>query len=79
MKAELNGKLSNVLLDSGAGVSIIDENYLKQIDSSAVISKVTDNLVNASGHKMNILGRVKLKVFIKGSTTPLFQDFRVIS
>ena len=79
MKAELNGQLTNVLLDSGAGVSIIDERSLKRLKGSATRSNLDENLIDASGNKMDIVGKVCIKVLIKGSRQPVLHEFRVVN
>ena len=79
MKAELNGQLTNVLLDSGAGVSIIDERSLNRLKGSATIVNVDENLIDASGNKMDIAGKIRIKVLIKGSRQHVFHEFRVVN
>ena len=79
LKAELNGQLTNVLLDSGAGVSIIDERSLNRLKGSAAISNLDEDLIDASGNKMDIVGKVCIKVLIKGSRQPVFHEFRVVN
>ena len=76
LKAELNGQLTNMLLDSGAGVSIIDERSLNRLKGLAAISNLDENLIDASGNKMDIVGKVCIKVLIKGSRQPVFHEFR---
>ena len=79
LKAELNGQLTNVLLDSGAGVSIIDERSLNQLKGSVEKFHVGENLIDASGNRVDIVGKVRVKVLFKGSRQPIFHEFRVVN
>ena len=79
LKAELNGQLTNVLLDSGAGVSIIDERSLNQLKGSVEKFHVGENLIDASGNRMDIVGKFRIKALIKGSRQPIFHEFRVVN
>eukprot|EP00794_Sanderia_malayensis_P008440 gene8440-9341_t len=65
--------------DSGAGVSIIDKRSLHRLKGSATISNLDENLIDASGNKMDIVGKVCIKVLIKGSRRPVFHEFRVVN
>ena len=79
LSAKLNGTPTNVLLDSGAGVSIMNEHSLKQIMKFVAIDNANEQLLDASGNKMIVLGKVTIDVSLKGSKQPVVQDFRVVN
>ena len=74
-----NGIPTTLLLDSGAGVSIIDEHSLKQIMKFTAMANASEKLLDASGNKMIVLGKVTIEVSLKGSEQPVVQDFRVVN
>ena len=78
LKAEIDNHLTNVLLDSGAGVSIIDSESLKRLNITKQITPTSANLIDASGNQMNILGKVTLSILIKGIYCTKSQEFHVI-
>ena len=79
LSAQLNGTPTNVLLDLGAGVSIIDEHSLTQIMKSAAMDNANEQLLDASGNKLIVLGKVTIEIFPKESEQPVAQDFRVVN
>ena len=66
LKAIIDNHLTTALLDSGAGVSIIDSESLKRLNITKHVTPTIDTLIDASGNQMNILGKVTLTILIKG-------------
>eukprot|EP00794_Sanderia_malayensis_P000982 gene982-296_t len=66
------------MLDSGAGVSIIDSESLKLLNITEQIIPTSDNLIDASGNRMDISGKVTLNVLIKGTSHTKPQEFHVV-
>ena len=65
VKASLNGCKQNVVMDTGAGPSLIDYGSLEHINLQHKIRKLRDDddgIINASGHEMDILGVVDILV-----------------
>ena len=78
LKAIIDNHLTNVLLDSGAGVSIIESESLKRLNITKHVTPTLDTLIDASGNQMNILGKVTLTILIKGMYCTKSQEFHVI-
>ena len=77
----MNGSEMNTVLDTGAGPSLIDLGTLKHIGLQDKIKKRRvddDDLVNASGHGMDIIGVVDIPVVIKGGKK-ITQEFKVLN
>ena len=71
-------KLVNVMMDSGAGCSVIDMGTLEKLGLEHQIRTCTDQLVNASGHKMDIAGVVDIMVQVRG-TKSVKHEFKVLN
>ena len=78
LKARLEGAYSNVLLDSGAAVSIIDSKTLENLKLTVKISSSSETLTDASGNNMKIRGFVTLNVHILGLKKTALQRFQVV-
>ena len=78
MRARLNKKPFNVLMDSGAGVSLIDYGSLDQLSSATSMKIPEDVCVNASGDEMDIIGVVNIVVEI-ANLKPITHEFRVLN
>ena len=78
VKVELEKKTVNATMDSGAGPSVIDMGTLELLGLQNKITPCTENLVNASGHDMDIAGVVGIKVQIHG-TKPVRHEFKVLN
>ena len=78
LKARLEGVFSNVLLDSGAAVSIIDSKTFENLKLAVKISASSETLTDASGNNMKITGFVTLNVNIFGLKKPVLQRFQII-
>ena len=61
LKCNIEGTVSNVLVDSGACSSVIDVETLKGFGSFP-ISKTDKSLVDASGNSMQVIGTVSLSI-----------------
>ena len=53
---QLESKIVNAMMDSGAGCSVIDIGTLENIGLVENITSCDDHLVNASGDEMDIAG-----------------------
>ena len=54
LKVKLEEKIVNATLDSGAGPSVIDMGTVEILGLQGEIGECKDNIVNASGDKMDI-------------------------
>ena len=86
LRAKLNQRTMNCMLDSGSGHSIIDSGTVRTLGLTNNIrpkraandSEYSEsNLVDASGNKMNIIGIVDITVSILG-TPDRVQTFQVL-
>ena len=65
-------------MDSEAGCSVIDMGALETLRLKQLIKPCTDQLVNASGHEMDIAGVVDIEVKLRG--TKMFKhEFKVLN
>ena len=77
--AELNGLHIKLLVDTGAVISVIDEQFLLDIDGGRLPDLFKSGLANVTtvrGEAMPILGTVKLQLQIAGGTYRF--DFHVV-
>ena len=65
-------------MDSGAGPSVIDMGTLELLGLRNKITPCNENLVNASGHDMDIAGVVSINVQIRG-TKRVRHEFKVLN
>lgn len=80
VKARLQDKCTNVLLDTGAGRSLVDMGTVEEIGLSSHIKPfppTRTNLTNASGDVMDMAGVVSISVQIGGKTVK--HDFEVLN
>ena len=75
----VNTKYVNALMDTGAGVSVIDLGTLNQVLSSPQLQKTEKTLFDASRTKMDILGTVSLKVKLAGEKKLMDHRFYVLN
>ena len=80
LKGEINDIETNVLLDTGAGLSIIDIGTLERMNLVHQIAKThkPPDCVDASGNGMAITGTIKLKTKLKGCDREIIHDFCVL-
>ena len=78
LKARLEGVFNNVLLDSGAAVSIIDSKTLANLKLAVKINASSETLTDASGNNMKITGSAALNVNIIGLKKPVLLRFQII-
>ena len=81
VKASLNGCKQNVVMDTGAGPSLIDYGSLEHINLQHKIRKLRDDddgIINASGHEMDIVGVVDILVGMQ-NMKPVLQEFKVLN
>ena len=70
MRTKINGKITNALLDTGAGCSVIDVGTLKALDLWSEIEQrngFDKKCLDASGNVMNIIGKIKAKTRLVGT------------
>ena len=77
VKMKLNDQTTNVLLDSGALKSVIDHGSLTAVGMQEKIKNNNDDLLNASGDKMDIMGEVDIDVSFNGQV--VVQRFSVLN
>ena len=76
----MNGRATNTVLDTGAGVSLIDLGSLEFIGLQDKIKerrKDDEGLINASGRAMDIIGTVDIPVVVHNKTVT--QEFKVLN
>ena len=76
VKVKLNNLETNVLMDSGARWALIDLGLLSVLGMEQKIRNNDDDLVNASGDKMDIVGVVDIEMKCTGME-PVVQPFKV--
>ena len=76
----MNGRNLNVVMDTGAGVSLIDYGSLEYIGLHNKIKsrKNDDGIINASGNEMDIVGVVDIPVAMRNKK-PVTQEFKVLN
>lgn len=62
VNGEINGKSANILVDTGAEVTLVDEELIK--DTKAVISDTHRYITGVTGAALNIVGEVNLEIKI---------------
>ena len=67
----------NVMLDSGAGCSVIDLDTVKKMGLVPNANTIS-NLVDASGNHMNIVGAVDIEVSFGSLKYAVTQKFQVL-
>ena len=77
VKMKLNDHTTNALLDTGAGKSVIDHGSLTAIGLEDKIRNNEDDLLNASGNQMDIIGEVDIDVKFNGQV--VVQTFKVLN
>ena len=64
IKTKFNKVIANSILNSGAGVSIMDLGTFESLQLEQCLQKSNDTLQDASGNQMDILGIALIKVEI---------------
>ena len=78
VKVKMNGKDVNSIFDSGAGCCVIDIGTLEELGLKHEITPNSNNLVNASGERMDIAGVVKIRLQLPGFK-PIIHEFKVLN
>ena len=79
VKAEMNSKHVNGLMDTGAAVCVMDLGTLNQLVPSPKLLPTTRTLMDASRTKMDILGKFFLDVKLSGSRKTVKQKFYILN
>ena len=79
LKTEFNGVMANSILDSGAGVSVMDVGTYEKLKLSDNMKPTNDILRDASGNTMEILGVAKMKVHVIGSSRTFIHEFNILN
>ena len=69
VRGKMNDLDTNLMLDTGAGVSIIDRGTLERMGLKSQIMYKSNHLsdcFDASGNQMEIIGTIELEVELKG-------------
>ena len=61
VKATVNSEFVNILLDTGAGVCLIDLGTLEQLVKLPCFNEPKTTLLDASGQVMDIVGEITLR------------------
>ena len=81
-KTKFNNVVANSILDSGAGVSVMDLGTFESLKIGGkirAIEKCNDVLRDASDNQMDILGIAKIKVHVCGSGKHFNHNFRILN
>ena len=81
VRGKINNFETNMMLDSGAGVSIIDMGTIERLGLSSDIVCNENNVsdcIDASGNKMKIIGSIGLKTELNGTSKCITHNFRVL-
>ena len=82
LKVKIGDNLTNALLDTGAGCSVIDAGTLEKFGLEKLVQRQELHLkkmcVDASGNAMKIIGRVHLNTRLLGTDKQILQEFRVL-
>ena len=82
LKVTLNGNLTNLLIDTGAGCCVVDTRTLKKLNIHGNIQKInTQNksCMDASGNEMDIVGKIMIPTSLVGTSQTFTQEFRVLN
>ena len=82
MKTKFDNKTANSILDSGAGVSVMDRGTFENLGISSKIinlEKCNDILRNASDNMMDILGIARINVHVCGTNRSFSHNFRILN
>ena len=77
LSVSINGFKVNAMLDSGAGVSIIDKKTLDELRIPYELHEGKKHLYDASGNLMNVAGVTHFEVIIPGTKKLMNQLFYV--
>ena len=78
MKVRFNEVIANAIVDSGAGVSVMDLGTFESLQLGKVLQNSSDTLHDTSGTKMDIIGIAKINVNIIGGNKTFCHDFRIL-
>ena len=80
MKCSFNGVSAHSIIDSGAGVSVMDLGTFESLKlNRTVIVSSNEILLDASANEMDILGKVPISISIKGSEKEFTHEFRILN
>ena len=73
---------TNMMLDTCAGVSIIDVGTIERMGLSSEVTYTSNNIpdcIDASGNKMEIIGVIGLQTELNGTNKTIVHNFRVLN
>ena len=79
VRTEFNNSIANSIIDSGAGVSVMDLGTFESLKLTEEIKTSQSTLRDASGNAMNILGVAKIRVHVIGTDKIFDQDFNILN
>ena len=82
VRGMINDNPTNVMLDTGASLSVIDMgtiDHMKLVDNIRSIPNNSPKCIDASGNLMQIIGTVELKVKLVGTANVIIHKFRVLN
>ena len=71
--------IANAIVDSGAGVSVMDLGMFESLQLGKVLQNSSDTLHDTSGTKMDIIGIVKINFNVIGGNKTFCHDFRILN
>lgn len=79
VKTKFNDVMANSILDSGAGVSVMDLGTYEKLKLPKKINPSNDSLRDASGNMMEILGVADVDVHVIGSNRTFSHEFKILN
>ena len=82
VRGMINDNPTNVMLDTGASLSVIDMgtiDHMKLVDNIRSIPNNSPKCIDASANLMQIIGTVELKVKLIGTANVIIHKFRVLN
>ena len=82
VRGMINDNPTNVMLDTGASLSVIDMgtiDHMKLVDNIRSIPNNSPKCIDASGNLMQIIGTVELKVKLIGTANVIIHTFHILN
>ena len=78
----MNNRDTNIILDTGAGASVIDLGTVEHLNLQSRVKSSdcnTTNCYDASGNQMNIIGTIHLNISLVGCKMDIWHEFLVLN